>query len=91
MTQKKDQLLIAGKTYQSRLLVGTGKYKDFEQTRLAIDASALKLLRLRFVAQTLVKMKVSHHYLILYHPIVLLIFPIQQDVIQPMMRCAHFV
>ncbi|MEY3879097.1 MAG: thiamine biosynthesis protein thiazole moiety, partial [Pseudomonadota bacterium] len=33
MTQKKDQLVIAGKPYQSRLLVGTGKYKDFEQTR----------------------------------------------------------
>ena len=44
MTQKKDQLLIAGKTYQSRLLVGTGKYKDFEQTRLAIDASGAEII-----------------------------------------------
>ena len=44
MTQKKDQLLIAGKFYQSRLLVGTGKYKDFEQTRLAIDASGAEII-----------------------------------------------
>jgi len=44
MTQNKDQLLIAGKSYQSRLLVGTGKYKDFEQTRLAIDASGAEII-----------------------------------------------
>ena len=44
MTQKKDQLMIAGKPYQSRLLVGTGKYKDFEQTRLAIDASGAEII-----------------------------------------------
>jgi thiazole synthase len=35
-----DQLCIAGKTYGSRLLVGTGKYKDFDETRQAIDARA---------------------------------------------------
>jgi thiazole synthase len=44
MAQKKDQLMIAGKPYQSRLLVGTGKYKDFEQTRLAIDASGAEII-----------------------------------------------
>jgi len=36
--------MIAGKLYQSRLLVGTGKYKDFEQTRLAIDASGAEII-----------------------------------------------
>ena len=36
--------MIAGKPYQSRLLVGTGKYKDFEQTRLAIDASGAEII-----------------------------------------------
>lgn len=34
-----DTLTIAGKAYQSRLLVGTGKYRDLEETRLAIEAS----------------------------------------------------
>jgi thiazole synthase len=34
-----DKLIIAGKAYDSRLLVGTGKYKDFAQTRDAIEAS----------------------------------------------------
>jgi thiazole synthase len=36
---EKDSLIIAGKAYSSRLLVGTGKYQDFEQTRAAIEAS----------------------------------------------------
>ena len=39
-----DQLVIAGKAYQSRLLVGTGKYQDFEQTRQAIDASGAEII-----------------------------------------------
>lgn len=39
-----DQLTIAGKTYQSRLLVGTGKYRDFEETRAAIEASGAEII-----------------------------------------------
>ena len=39
-----DQLVIAGKSYESRLLVGTGKYKDFAQTRAAIDASGAQII-----------------------------------------------
>ncbi len=39
-----DQLIIAGKAYASRLLVGTGKYRDFEQTRLAIEASGAQIV-----------------------------------------------
>ena len=30
---------LAGRTFQSRLLVGTGKYKDMDETRDAIAAS----------------------------------------------------
>ena len=39
-----DQLIIAGKSYTSRLLVGTGKYKDFAQTREAIEASGAQIV-----------------------------------------------
>ena len=39
-----DLLKIAGKEYSSRLLVGTGKYKDFAQTRAAIDASGAEII-----------------------------------------------
>jgi thiazole synthase len=39
-----DQLVVAGKAYGSRLLVGTGKYKDFAQTREAIDASGAAII-----------------------------------------------
>ena len=41
-----DHLCIAGKTYGSRLLVGTGKYKDFDETRAAIDASGAEIVTL---------------------------------------------
>src|SRR5690348_15646061 len=39
-----DPLIIAGCLYRSRLLVGTGKYKDFATTRSAIDASAAQIV-----------------------------------------------
>jgi thiazole synthase len=39
-----DLLKIAGKSYGSRLLVGTGKYADFAQTRAAIDASGAEII-----------------------------------------------
>ena len=39
-----DQLVIAGKAYASRLLVGTGKYRDFAQTRAAVDASGAQIV-----------------------------------------------
>jgi thiazole synthase len=39
-----DPLVIAGRAYRSRLLVGTGKYKDFEETRAAIDASGADIV-----------------------------------------------
>ena len=39
-----DKLIIAGKSYNSRLLVGTGKYKDFAETRAALDASGAEIV-----------------------------------------------
>ncbi len=39
-----DPLVIAGERYQSRLLVGTGKYKDNEETRQAIEASGAEII-----------------------------------------------
>lgn len=39
-----NPLTIAGKDYHSRLLVGTGKYRDMEETRLAIEASGAQIV-----------------------------------------------
>ena len=39
-----DHLIIAGCTFSSRLLVGTGKYKNFEQTKSAIEASGAEIV-----------------------------------------------
>ena len=39
-----DPLVIAGKSYNSRLLIGTGKYKDFAETRAAVEASGAEIV-----------------------------------------------
>jgi len=39
-----DNLIIAGKSYSSRLLVGTGKYKDFAETQAAVEASGAEII-----------------------------------------------
>ncbi|HEX6412022.1 MAG TPA: thiazole synthase [Burkholderiales bacterium] len=39
-----DLLTIGGKTYRSRLLIGTGKYRDFAQTRAAVEASGAEIV-----------------------------------------------
>jgi len=39
-----DPLLIAGVEYRSRLLVGTGKYKDMNETRAATEASGAEIV-----------------------------------------------
>jgi len=41
---KLDSLVIGGKAYHSRLMVGTGKYKDFAETRAAVDASGAQII-----------------------------------------------
>ena len=39
-----DSLVVAGKTYSSRLLIGTGQYKDFDETARAIAASGAEIV-----------------------------------------------
>jgi thiazole synthase len=39
-----DLFELGGRTYRSRLIVGTGKYRDFAQTREAIDASGAEIV-----------------------------------------------
>jgi thiazole synthase len=39
-----DPLIIAGKSYVSRLLTGTGKFKDFDETRRATDAAGAQIV-----------------------------------------------
>ena len=39
-----DTFTVAGRTFTSRLLVGTGKYKDMDETRDAIEASGAEIV-----------------------------------------------
>jgi thiazole synthase len=44
MMQEDRPLIIAGREYRSRLLVGSGKYRDLEQTRAATDAAEAEII-----------------------------------------------
>ena len=44
MPNNHDPLVIAGKEYSSRLLTGTGKYKDLEETQLATEAAGAEIV-----------------------------------------------
>jgi thiazole synthase len=39
-----DTWAVAGRTFTSRLIVGTGKYKDFEQNAAAVEASGAEIV-----------------------------------------------
>ena len=42
--QDGDTWTVAGRTFRSRLIVGTGKYKDFEQNAAAVEASGAEIV-----------------------------------------------
>ena len=55
-----DPLVIAGVEYKSRLLVGTGKYTDLEETRLATEASCAEIITVAiFTMEYLLRVLVS--------------------------------
>ena len=62
-----DKLVIAGKEYHSRLLVGTGKYQDFTQTRAAIDASGAQIVTVA-IRRTNIGQKADEPSLLEYLP-----------------------
>jgi thiazole synthase len=39
-----DPFVLAGRSYTSRLIVGTGKYRDFEETRRAVELSGAEIV-----------------------------------------------
>jgi len=43
-TQTADKWSLAGNDFSSRLIVGTGKYRDFEQTAAAVEASGAEIV-----------------------------------------------
>lgn len=43
-TSKSDDLIIAGRTFKSRLIIGTGKYKDYAENASALDASGADMV-----------------------------------------------
>src|SRR3989442_2233259 len=44
MSEMTDPFVLAGREYRSRLIVGTGKYKSFAETRRAVEASGAEIV-----------------------------------------------
>ncbi|RZV35150.1 MAG: thiazole synthase, partial [Acidimicrobiales bacterium] len=44
MVKNTDPLIIAGTEFQSRLIIGTGKYKDYEENARALEASGAEIV-----------------------------------------------
>ena len=44
MSAQQDTFQLAGRTFTSRLLVGTGKYRDLEETKAAVEASGAEIV-----------------------------------------------
>ena len=42
--QNDDQLVIAGRTFNSRLIVGTGKYKDYAENAAAAESAGAEIV-----------------------------------------------
>ena len=42
--KKNDNLVIAGKSFKSRLIIGTGKYKNYEINKYALEASGAEII-----------------------------------------------
>jgi len=62
-----DTLTIAGRAYSSRLLVGTGKYKDFDETRRAVEASGAEIVTVA-IRRTNIGQKAGEPSLLEYIP-----------------------
>src|SRR5216684_8398285 len=41
---KDDKFELAGRVFKSRLIVGTGKYRDFAETKRAVDAAGAEIV-----------------------------------------------
>ena len=62
-THSNDPLIIAGKPYRSRLLTGTGKFTDFQQTRDATDAAGAEIVTVALRRINLGQNKDEHNLL----------------------------
>lgn len=84
-----DPFVIDGNSYRSRLIVGTGKYKDFEETKLAIEASGAEIVT---VAVRRVNVSNPNEPMLVDYvdPKNTLTCRIRRDVLQPRTLCARY-
>ena len=83
-----DKLVIAGKSYSSRLLVGTGKYKDFAETKAAIDASGAEIITIAIRRSNIGQNPNEPSLLEIVPPSKYTLLPNTAGCYPPRMRCA---
>ena len=84
-----DQLRIAGKAYGSRLLVGTGKYRDFAETKEAIGASGAEIVTVAIRRTNIGPGPAQPNLLDAIPPSKYTILPTPPAATRPMTRCAR--
>jgi thiazole synthase len=58
-----EKLIIDGKEYNSRLILGTGKYKDFNETKAAIESSSSEMVTVAIRRMNIGQDKETHNLL----------------------------
>ena len=81
-----DPLVIAGVEYKSRLLVGTGKYKDMEESKLATEASEAEIVTIAIRRSNIARIPMSrtcwiscHWINTHYYPILLAVITLKMQ------------
>lgn len=60
-------LIIGSRSFQSRLLVGTGKYKDLNETDLAIQASGAEIVTVAIRRVNIGQNQINRIYFLSFH------------------------
>ena len=69
------KLILNGKEYSSRLIIGTGKYKDFDETKLAVEASGAEMVTVAIRRMNIGQDKKSPNLLEILNPKKITILP----------------
>ena len=88
---KDKPLIINDKKYSSRLIVGTGKYKNLEETKLAVEASSAEIITVAIRRTNMDKTKMKKTYSTMSVPKNIQYCLIQPDVIQRKMQLGHVI
>jgi len=90
-TPADDPLIIAGRSYTSRLLTGTGKFRDLDETRRATEAAGAQIVTVAIRRTNIGQNPGEPSLLEVLPPSRYTILPTPRAATRPRMRCARAV